>query len=341
MHVDSDGDGLPDGWENTNSLQVTDGLLSSLTSWWRFDEASGSTVGDDNLLWSNDGTLMNGASHSPEGYARHALELDGDDDYVDVDDHYSLCSTGGLTVALWVKVSSFASTNEPVYFVSKEGAYGRAEYVLSYVKATQSLRFSHKNASDESETVSVTYNMSTGLWVHLAVAVDGNNVAFHVDGQIQGATQTLSYARSNLGDVLIGTTLDTNAVDPTVHGLIDELRLYNTALSSTEISALREAEGDDDSDGLTNRQEYDYGTTITGGSADDAETDSDSDGWTNYDEIVTHGTDPFNSDSDGDGVADKVEQSQGSDPLVADQGSQTNGPSLTVLYPEDGAYVLW
>lgn len=56
------------------------------------------------------------------------------------------------------------------------------------------------------------------------------------------------------------------------------------------------------------------GTLTPGDSASD-DRDSDGDGLPDADELAIHGTDPFRWDTDGDGLADGFESSQGSDPL--------------------------
>lgn len=72
-----------------------------------------------------------------------------------------------------------------------------------------------------------------------------------------------------------------------------------------------------------------------------ASPDTDGDGIPDLVESSVYGTDPLNPDTDGDGVPDDVEIANGSNPLVADQGSSANGPVVTVLAPEEGGIVLW
>ena len=82
--------------------------------------------------------------------------------------------------------------------------------------------------------------------------------------------------------------------------------------------AVPDATGDADGDGLTNLQEYDYGTDPRNG-------DADGDGLNDYAEVVTHGTDPFDADSDDDGLSDYAEtQTHGTNPLEPD----TDGDGL-------------
>ena len=68
---------------------------------------------------------------------------------------------------------------------------------------------------------------------------------------------------------------------------------------------------------------------------------SDNDGLSDIEEMAL-GTNPFLADTDGDGVndGDEVNADPPTDPLRADQHG-TGGPTLTVLYPEDGQFILW
>jgi hypothetical protein len=78
---------------------------------------------------------------------------------------------------------------------------------------------------------------------------------------------------------------------------------------------------DYDSDGLTNYQEFLFGTDPTDG-------DTDGDGLEDGDEINVHGTDPFDPDTDGDGIDDGDEVDNGLDPLVSNTGVDSDGDGL-------------
>ncbi len=58
-----------------------------------------------------------------------------------------------------------------------------------------------------------------------------------------------------------------------------------------------DAAQDNDGDGLTNLEEFIYGSNPSN-------TDTDGDGWTDYEEVYVHQTDPADTDTDGDGIRD-------------------------------------
>ena len=89
--------------------------------------------------------------------------------------------------------------------------------------------------------------LTVGRWTHLALTYDGANLRFYVDGALTGTTPTTGSIASSATALTIGS-------DPFYGqyyaGLIDEIRIYNTALTQAQI-------------------QYDMETPITGGLSDD------------------------------------------------------------------------
>ena len=100
--------------------------------------------------------------------------------------------------------------------------------------------------------------------------------------------------------------------------ILDEIRIYNRALSEAEIQELyNEGVGpiDSDNDGLTDAEEAALGT-------DPLNPDSDGDGLNDGEEVKTYGTDPLNPDTDSDGFNDGEEVSTGADPTIPNQPAE-------------------
>ena len=89
--------------------------------------------------------------------------------------------------------------------------------------------------------------LTVGRWTHLALTYDGANLRFYVDGALTGATPTTGSIASSATALTIGS-------DPFYgqyyNGLIDEIRIYSTALTQAQV-------------------QYDMETPITGGLSDD------------------------------------------------------------------------
>lgn len=114
-------------------------------------------------------------------------------------------------------------------------------------------------------------------------------------------------------EIMIGT--DINNVDSDDDGLIDYQEVYITGTDPTKYDSVTEgvsdAYADSDGDGLSNAQEIELGT-------DPKNTDTDGDTISDYDELYVHGTDPLIADTDGDTLSDADEIALGLNPLLPD-----------------------
>jgi hypothetical protein len=135
-------------------------------------------------------------------------------------------------------------------------------------------------------------------WIHAAVTYRAGEVRFYLDGVLD-AVRTNTYAMgNNTNPILIPNTWP---------GTLDDVRIYDWEIKARDVDAIYHI-------------------------------DSDGDGLTDRDEVVVHGTDPNNADTDGDGWEDGLEILIGADPLVADS-IPTSAPFdlFTVLEPWAGS----
>ena len=168
-----------------------------------------------------------------------SVSLDGTDDYIDVGNDSSL-APANLTLSCWFKASGTANTYN--YLISRNGAtYG--SYYLRYKGsggAVGSNKFNYF-MSVGTYFVQGDFNTSVDLtdWHHVALTYDGSYIKGYVDGNEDyslAETRAINYtADSTYGtDTWIGKG---KYPDP-AEGLIDEVAIFNTALSASDITAI-------------------------------------------------------------------------------------------------------
>jgi hypothetical protein len=197
----------------------------SLVGYWNMNEGSG-TVAHDLSGNGNNGTI-NGATWVA-GKFGDALSFNGTlADYVKVNNSLSLQVTGDLTLSCWVYFNTLA-TKQALIFKELN-----AEYELSLDAATGNLEFDHQGISVFSPSSSV----QSGVWLHIVAvrSISAMTVTFYVNGVQVGTPQaftTLPTASSN--PLYIGQE---NGYDP-LNGTIDDVRIYNRALNTSEVTTL-------------------------------------------------------------------------------------------------------
>lgn len=184
-----------------------------------------------------------------------------------------------------------------------------------FIFSTSDLHDIHANASNKKVT--------DGQWHHIVMIKEWHvNQAcvstMYIDGGTNegGATLTATTAAGNVSyqDTdspiqFIGFTQNGEQTDVQFIGKLDEVAIYDRALSPTEVRTHYRSVyfGDTDGDGMPDAYELSNGLNPD---VNDANLDKDNDGLTNLQEYKL-GTDPQNPDSDGDGLKDGVETNTG------------------------------
>ncbi len=148
---------------------------------------------------------------------------------------------------------------------------------------------------------------------HVAVRYDGTaeggpRASFYVDGAEVASEEVAAVDLSDPGNILSFGGLASNP-GLSMNGLLDDIQLYDRALSAEDIQWLHEnpaltlstvGDPDSDQDGLTDKEETELGT-------DPLDPDTDNDGLEDGAEVLTYETDPVLEDTDGDGASDAAE----------------------------------
>ncbi len=141
----------------------------------------------------------------------------------------SLQATTALTLSAWIK---YTTDDTNFRYVLTRRDLNDTNYMLYLNNTTGSKTLKFGSNGTATSSGSVTYNQ----WHHVAVTVNGTSVSFYIDGQPAG-TSTInginSFADKDfiIGDVTYSTTYE-------FAGLISNPKMFNTALSSTEVETL-------------------------------------------------------------------------------------------------------
>lgn len=197
-----------------------------LVAWWRLDEGTGDTVKDctSNAL---DGKMEAGAW--VPGKKGSALSFDGG--FVGFGSPAKLSSTGALTVMAWVREEKVDS-GLTQYIVGKTSAAGARGWRLG----TEPPAFT-MSTSGEGGLETTGGTIPEGTWVHVATVFQpGVAVELYVDGvRVVRNTNSKSLALiASTDELRIGARSD--GTFPFI-GAIDEVRIYDRALTEAEIAA--------------------------------------------------------------------------------------------------------
>ncbi len=201
----------------------TPGLVAAYS----FNESSTTSV-TDNSGNGRTGTIS-GATRSASGRNGGALSFDGSNDLVTVPDANALDLSTGMTLEAWVKPSALGTMWRTVLI--KERPSG-LQYAL-YAGTDTSRPSANVFTNDEYEARG-TAGLTLNAWSHLAATYDGSIVRLYVNGT-QVATRTAGGGAmgASTGALKIGG----NAIwGEWFSGLIDDVRVYNRALTAPEIA---------------------------------------------------------------------------------------------------------
>ncbi|MBI3852594.1 MAG: immunoglobulin domain-containing protein [Verrucomicrobia bacterium] len=206
---------------------------SGLVSWWQaesnaLDNADG-----------NDGMLQNGATFAA-GKVGQAFSFDGVDDVVIVPDAPNLRfgPTSPMTVDMW---AFRTSTNAAQHLIGKRSGCTSSStegtFQLVFDGAGAGLAFGPPGGSCACSGQSLPLN----TWTHLAGTFDGTTLRLFINGQL-AATTPGSLGPANTAPLKIADSGTCGAdYGAAFGGLIDEVSIYNRALSTNEVQAIYNA----------------------------------------------------------------------------------------------------
>jgi hypothetical protein len=253
--------------DNNSWHSVINNWNDSLVGWWRMNGDLTDSSGN-----GNDGT-NHGATYTASGKLGGAYSFDGDDNYVSTDYNEEV-----KTLSFWMKTNDFdtlkgqfgqrydsaeESGNWQMHW-DDEGSHNKLR-IYAYSDTSMSGWSTSANGGTTygGEFVTTT-TFETDTWYHVVVTSSGTLLQYYVNGAYdnQKANNFVLGGLSNDDDLIIGGSFGNENLYP-FNGLIDDVMIFNRALSADEIASLYDASASQYSNtftGLSDLTTYTYQT---------------------------------------------------------------------------------
>ena len=182
--------------------------------------------GDGNAIdvaGGNDGVLHGGAIFSLAGEVGQAFELNGTDAFVEAPDNPSLALSSQITIDAWIKPSALGGR-----IVDKVQAFGSDGWLLDTFGGKLRLII-------DGHLLSGASTLPVGVFTHVTGTYDGVTMKVYVNGVLDGSAAVAVAIPTNTHPLRIGADQLGGSL---FTGLIDEVEIFNRALSQSEINAL-------------------------------------------------------------------------------------------------------
>ncbi len=247
--------GVTDPITSNNTATDTDAIVTGGTSCgtdpnlvgcWQMEEGSGSVLVDGSSF-TNDANLFGSPAWAAGRVGTYSLDLNGSSQYAEAPDDASLDITNQITLAAWIKPETFSANPQGLInkAINGTGAAGTDgfELTLSSTGSTWPQKvFFRINQATSGDTYRVnsttSYPIDGNTWMHVAATFDGTDLKLYINGQLEG---TVSGVGQTIAVNSLPLTLgaqDGATPDRFYMGWMDDARVYNRALSASEIQQL-------------------------------------------------------------------------------------------------------
>ena len=321
--ADPDGDGLSNLEEYEWGTDPFVNLDDLAVGYWALDEAPGSTTVIDGSGNGHDGAFAgpSGSPSSSPGIAGNALAFNASGAHVAVPDAADLDLQNALTLMAWLSPMKLDTQH-----VLEKAVYGETDgYELSLSASGRvHFRINQDSAGNAYKLFSVTTYPDDGeTWMHVAAVFDGAEMRLYVDGVLDSSMATPGLVIGVNGEPF---TIGGYEEETAYAGAVDEVYLFDQALSTTDIAFLMQKDlpPDEDADGVPDEQDAfpfdpsEWSDADADGIGNNADVDDDNDGMPDLWE-QSYALDPFDPsdafvDSDGDGTSNLDEYLEGTNP---------------------------
>ena len=225
------------------STAEADVVMDGLIGYWSFDDVQGDVAAD--LVGSNDVMLMRGASpelfeagpSDPQitsGKIGMGIEFDGDGDYAQSINNVPISGTSPRTLSAWIKFNGFVSQKQVPVGWGWEGETSQiCEGELYAITAWDGPRIALWGVCNDHVS---TKNFEQDTWAHVSATYDNETeLKIYVNGEEVYNKSDINPLMTGNAKMTLGKQIFTFADRAWTNGVVDEVAVYDRALTSDEV----------------------------------------------------------------------------------------------------------
>jgi hypothetical protein len=165
----------------------------------------------------------------------YSFEFDGAGAYFDAGDVTELNNQSAFSTSAWINYSSLP--NKPIYL---SGGISLSNRFYIQLRSSTELRMNVDGGGGYGDvTIS---SISSGVWYNIVTVVNGTSLDVYLNGVKQGGTVTIVGQQTNIGDnLVVGKYYDANYPGYDWIGYLDEIALWNIALTQEQVESIYNA----------------------------------------------------------------------------------------------------
>jgi hypothetical protein len=150
---------------------------------------------------------------------------------------YAIANSDELSIALWVNWRNSNGNWQRIF----DFGNGTDQYLFLTPSNGSIMRFAIKNGGDE-QTVDCSTKLTLNQWKHVAVTIGREKTVIYIDGQEAASSTGVTIRPSDIRPVLNYLGRSQFYSDALFTGYLDDVRIYNYALSASDVVSVMNGE---------------------------------------------------------------------------------------------------
>ena len=159
-----------------------------------------------------------------------AVVLDGSSDFIQLPT--AIANRDEMTIALWIRWKGSGAGQRIFDFGNNTNQY----MYLSTNGGGNKMRFAIKNNGEE-QTMDIS-KLSTYMWKHITITISKDSITAYVDGEQKATTGDITLRPIDFKPIFNYIGRSQHKSGNMIKADIDDLRIYNYAMSADEVAAL-------------------------------------------------------------------------------------------------------